>query len=168
MTPAELLIESFSRIPPIVDRATADLDAQQLAARPGPGTNTIAWLAWHTARGQDVQIADLADSDQVWTSDGWYDRFELPFGPDEMGYGMSAGDVARVVATSDLLTGYLDAVTARTLTYLQTVTADDLDDIVDENWDPKVTRGARLISIVNDCLQHAGQASYARGILDRL
>jgi uncharacterized damage-inducible protein DinB len=168
MTPAELLVDSFSRIPPIVARATADLDAQQLSARPGPGTNTIAWLAWHTARGQDVQIADLAGTDQVWIADGWYDRFELPFGADEMGYGMSAGDVARVVATADLLNGYLEAVTARTTAYLEGVTESDLDDVVDPGWNPPVTRGVRLVSIVDDCLQHAGQASYARGILDRL
>lgn len=168
MTPSDLLIESFSRIPALVDRATDGLDPQQLAARPAPGTNTIAWLAWHTARGQDAQIAALAGSEEVWTADGWYGRFELPFGPDEMGYGMSAGDVTRVVATADLLSGYLEAVTARTVAYLGTVSGDDLDDVVDEEWDPPVTRGARLVSIVNDCLQHAGQANYARGILDRL
>ncbi|ROQ39877.1 uncharacterized protein DUF664 [Frondihabitans sp. PhB188] len=168
MTPAELLTDSFSRVPALIERATADLDAQQLSARPGPGTNTIAWLAWHTARGQDVQIADLAGTEQVWTADGWYDRFELPFGPDEMGYGMSAGDVARVVATPDLLNGYLAAVTEKSAAYLAGVGESDLDDIVDEGWTPPVTRGARLVSIVDDCLQHAGQANYARGILDRL
>lgn len=168
MTPSDLLTDSFSRIPSILDRATDGLDPQQLAARPAVGTNTIAWLAWHTARGQDVQVAALAGSEQVWTSDGWYERFELPFSADEMGYGMSAGDVTRVVATAELLNGYLDAVTAATVAYLATLSADDLDDVVDEAWDPPVTRGARLVSIVNDCLQHAGQASYARGILDRL
>jgi hypothetical protein len=167
MTPAELLVDSFSRVPGIVDRAVDDLDLQQLSARPAIGTNTIAWLAWHIARGQDVQIADLDGREQVWTAGGWYDRFDLPFGPEEMGYGMSAGDVARVVAPRELLTGYLEAVTAKSLRYLEDLDEASLDDIVDENWTPPVTRGARLISIVNDCLQHAGQASYARGILDR-
>jgi hypothetical protein len=80
---------------------------------------------------------------------------------------MSAGDVTRVVATAELLTGYLDEVTDRSRSYLSGLTADSLDDVVDENWDPPVTRGARLVSIVNDCLQHAGQASYVRGILER-
>ncbi|AMM19113.1 hypothetical protein AX769_01880 [Frondihabitans sp. PAMC 28766] len=168
MTPSELLTDSFTRIPAIVERATDGLDAQRLGARPAVGTNTIAWLAWHIARGQDVQVADLAASEQVWTADDWYGRFNLPFGPDEMGYGMSAGDVARVVAPADLLTGYLAAVTARTVAYLATVTESDLDDVIDTNWNPPVTRGSRLVSIVGDCLQHAGQASYARGILDRL
>lgn len=167
MTPAELLIDSFSRIPAIVERAVDDLDAQQLASRPAIGTNTIAWLSWHIARGQDVQIAALAGTDQIWTEGGWYDRFHLPFGPDEMGFGMSAGDVIRVVAPAQLLTGYLDAVTTATRAYLEGLSAEDLDDVVDSGYTPAVTRGARLVSIVNDCLQHAGQASYARGILDR-
>ncbi|MCU1527148.1 MAG: hypothetical protein JWP75_911 [Frondihabitans sp.] len=167
MTPADLLIDSFSRIPAIVDRAVDDLDAQQLASRPAIGTNTIAWLAWHIARGQDVQVAGLDGSEQIWTAAGWYDRFDLPFGPQEMGYGMSAGDVARVVATSELLTGYLDAVTTKTRSYLEGLSDADFDEVVDTSWNPPVTRGARLVSIVNDCLQHAGQASYARGILDR-
>jgi hypothetical protein len=167
MTPAELLIETFLRVPPIIDRAVDDLSAQQLAFRPAAATNTIAWLAWHTARGQDVQIAALEGREEVWTASGWYDRFSLPFGPEEMGFGMSAGDVTRVVATAELLTGYLDEVTQHSRSYLSGLSADSLDDVVDENWNPPVTRGARLVSIVNDCLQHAGQASYVRGILER-
>ena len=31
--------------------------------------------------------------------------------------------------------------------------------------DPPVTLGVRLVSVVNDDTQHAGQASYVRGLL---
>jgi uncharacterized damage-inducible protein DinB len=167
MTPAELLIDSFTRIPPIIGKAIEDLSSEQLAHPPTPGTNTIAWLAWHTARGQDVQIADLAGTEQIWMVSGWYGRFALPFGPDEMGYGMSEGEVTRVIASEALLTGYLTAVTEASTAYLGGLSAEDLDQVIDPNWNPPVTRGARLVSIVNDCMEHAGQASYARGILDR-
>jgi uncharacterized damage-inducible protein DinB len=167
MTPAELLIDSFTRIPPIVGKAIADLSSKQLAYRPAPGTNTIAWLAWHTARGQDVQIADLADTEQIWTASGWYGRFALPFEPDEMGYGMSQDEVTRVIATEALLSGYLTEVTEASTAYLDGLSATNLDEVIDPNWNPPVTRGARLVSVINDCLQHAGQASYARGMLDR-
>jgi Protein of unknown function (DUF664) len=34
-------------------------------------------------------------------------------------------------------------------------------------WDPPVTLAVRLLSVADDCLQHLGQAAYARGILDR-
>jgi hypothetical protein len=43
----------------------------------------------------------------------------------------------------------------------------DLDRVVDKGWDPPVTLGVRLVSVVSDCLQHTGQAAYVRGILER-
>jgi hypothetical protein len=38
---------------------------------------------------------------------------------------------------------------------------------VDTSWDPPVTLGVRLISVVSDDLQHAGQAAFVRGIVTR-
>ncbi|PZF62548.1 hypothetical protein DEI92_03495 [Curtobacterium sp. MCBD17_034] len=165
MTPGELLAEAFARVPETVERAVRNLSEDQLAARPAAGANTLAWLAWHIARGQDAQIADLTGSEQVWTSDGWYDRFGLPFPADALGYGMSRDDVGRVRASSDLLLGYLRATTARTLEYVRGLAPEDLDAVVDEAWDPPVTAGVRLVSILDDCVQHAGQAGYVRGLL---
>ena len=37
--------------------------------------------------------------------------------------------------------------------------------MVDPHWDPPVTAGVRLVSIQGDCLQHLGQAAYAKGLL---
>ncbi|GAB3809212.1 hypothetical protein GCM10027605_43490 [Micromonospora zhanjiangensis] len=37
--------------------------------------------------------------------------------------------------------------------------------MVDERWDPPVTLDVRLVSVVDDDLQHAGQAGYVRGLL---
>ena len=51
--------------------------------------------------------------------------------------------------------------------FLATVTAKDLDRVVDTRWNPPVTLGVRLVSIADDEIQHAGQANYVRGILDR-
>lgn len=165
MTPAELLVEAFSRVPETVGRAVDGLSEDQLASRPAAGANTLAWLAWHIARGQDSQIADLADSEQVWTADGWVERFGLPFPAEALGYGMSRDDVGRVRASAELLNGYLGAVHERTVAYLRTLSADDFETVVDEAWDPPVTVGVRLVSILDDCVQHAGQAGYARGVL---
>lgn len=167
MTPSDVLAEAFSRLPAVAVRAVADLSVDDLAWRPDDEANTIAWLVWHTARGQDVQIADLAASDQVWTADGWAESFALPFSPAEMGYGMSPADVAAVRVDAELLVGYLEAVTLRTRAYLEDLDAASYDDVVDDAWDPPVTAGARLVSILNDCVQHIGQASYVRGLLDR-
>ena len=51
--------------------------------------------------------------------------------------------------------------------YLSDLTPDQLDRIVDRRWNPPVTLGARLISVADDDIQHAGQAAYLRGLLDR-
>ena len=37
--------------------------------------------------------------------------------------------------------------------------------MVDEHWDPPVTLGVRLVSVISDDLQHGGQAAYVRGLL---
>ena len=49
--------------------------------------------------------------------------------------------------------------------YLATVT--DLDRVVDERWDPPVTLGVRLVSVLDDAARHVGQAQYLRGLVDR-
>lgn len=68
---------------------------------------------------------------------------------------------------AELLTGYYDAVHENTLAYVSTLTDDELPRIVDRSWDPPVTLGVRLMSVIADDLQHAGQAAFIRGILQR-
>ena len=164
---SELMSEAFGRIRAVVHSALQDASIEVLTFRADPGANTIAWLIWHLSRVQDGHIAELLDQEQVWTAGGWVDRFDLPFDPEATGYGQSAGDVAAVRADAELLAGYYDAVHARTLGYLPTLTETDLDRIVDTSWNPPVTLAVRLISILSDDLQHAGQASYVRGLAKR-
>ncbi|MBJ7324983.1 MAG: DUF664 domain-containing protein, partial [Rhodococcus sp.] len=106
-------------------------------------------------------------SEQVWTSDSWFERFGLPFDKSDIGYGQSSSDVAQVTSSAELLREYHDAVHSKTVAYVSGISTDDLDRIVDENWDPPVTLGARLVSVVSDDLQHAGQASYVLGLYTR-
>ncbi|MEZ0448308.1 mycothiol transferase [Cellulomonas sp. ICMP 17802] len=167
MDVVELLVESYGRVEGVLERAVRGLGVDELAFRPDPRANSIAWLAWHAGRGQDAQVADVAGVAQVWTAQGWADRFGLPFDVSVTGYGQSADEVGRVRVTGDLLLGYYRAVAAQTEAYLRDLTPDDLDAVVDERWDPPVTLGVRLVSVVGDSLQHAGQASYVRGLLER-
>jgi hypothetical protein len=165
---AQLLEEAYGRIPDLVHQAVEGLDTQRLAARVDERANSIGWLVWHLARVQDDHVAAVAGIEQVWTSAGWRERFGLPFPAGDIGYGHSAEDVARVrVDGPGLLTGYYDAVHEQTLSYLRGLKDDALDAAVDERWDPPVTLAVRLISVLSDDLQHAGQAAFARGVLDR-
>ena len=165
MTPAELLTDVFDRILQTAGAAVDGLSDELLATRPARESNTIAWLVWHLARVQDDHIADAAGQEQVWTAQGFVDRFDLPLDSGATGYGMSGEEVGHVRVGAELLTDYLRAVHEATTAYLAGLTPEDLDRIVDERWDPPVTLGVRLVSVVSDDLQHAGQAAYVRGLL---
>ena len=163
---ADLLAEALGRVRESVHQAVDGLNPDQLAYRLDEGANSIAWLVWHLTRIQDDHVAHVAGSDQVWTSGGWAERFGLPFDQSATGYGHTTKDVAAVrVESPDLLTGYYDAVHERTLDYLSGLSEEDLDRVVDERWDPPVTLGVRLVSVVNDDTQHVGQAAFLRGVL---
>ncbi|MFC6594039.1 mycothiol transferase [Kitasatospora paranensis] len=168
MTSADLLADAFDRIRETVHGAVRGLGPDDLAARLDGGANTVAWLVWHLTRIQDDHVADVAGAEQLWTADGWADRFALPLPPGDTGYGHGPDEVAAVrVGSADLLTGYHDAVHARTAAYVRTLRDTDLGRVVDERWDPPVTLGVRLVSVVSDDLQHAGQAAFVRGALLR-
>ena len=168
MTSAELLVDAFGRIRGVVHRVVDGLGPEQLAARLDPEANSIAWLVWHLTRIQDDHLADAFGGEQVWTAQGWTARFGLPFDPRDTGYGHRADDVDAVrVSSAALLTGYHDAVHEQTTRYLGQLTDDELARIVDRSWDPPVTLGVRLVSVIADDLQHAGQAALIRGILQR-
>lgn len=165
MKTSELLLESFDRIKDGVHRMVAGLDVHALTYRPGPDANTIAWLVWHLTRIQDDHVSDLAEREQTWAANGFAELFGLPFAPGATGYGQSSADIAAVRLDADQLIGYHDAVQARSREFLAGVDDSTLDRIVDRSWDPPVTEGVRLVSVVSDSLQHLGQAGYVRGLL---
>ncbi len=168
MDVAGLLLELYGRIPPLVRHSVDGLDAEQLATPLVAGANPIGWLAWHLARVQDHHVAELLDTEQVWVGGDWAGRFGLAPDPSNIGFGHRDADVAAVRPDGpEVLIEYLDAVQARTTAMLQDLGPADLDRIVDRRWDPPVTLGVRLVSIADDSLQHAGQAAYLRGIIDR-
>ena len=168
MEAADLLLDAFDRVRSAVHAAVEGLTGEQLAARLDPDSNTVAWLVWHLTRVQDDHVADVAGVEQVYTAQGWVERFAFPFSKAAIGYGHSSEDVAAVrVDDPALLVGYYDSVHDQTLRYVRGLTGADLDRVVDEAWDPPVTLAVRLVSVVNDDLQHAGQAAFVRGVLDR-
>src|SRR5580692_674509 len=168
MTTAELLEDAFGRIRELVHRSVDNLSPDRLNLRPGGQANSITWLTWHLTRIQDDHIADAAKTGQVWIAGGWAARFGLPFDEADTGYGHGVTEVAALqVDSGELLTSYHDAVYQQTLDYIGGLTDADLDRVVDERWDPPVTLGVRLVSVISDDLQHVGQAAYLRGLADR-
>jgi len=165
MTSAELLVDAVGRIRKVIHQVVDGLTSEQLAFRVAPEANSIAWLVWHLTRIQDDHLAHAFHGEQVWTAEGWMKRFGLPFDPLDTGYGHRSDDIEAVRVGSGELVGYHDAVHQQTTRYLSQLTDADLARIVDRSWDPPVTLGVRLVSVVADDLQHAGQAAFVRGIL---
>ena len=166
MEQSDLFIDAFGRLPQAVRRAVHGLDAGALNHRPYPQGNSISWLIWHLARSEDAQIAPLAGHQQAWTAEGWFERVGLPLAVEDTGYGHTSEQVAEVrVQSAEVLLEYYQAVHSRTAAFVSGVTGQDLDKVVDTAWDPPVTLGVRLVSILGDGLEHVGQAAYLRGML---
>jgi uncharacterized damage-inducible protein DinB len=166
MDVAQLLVEIYDRLPPLVRDAVDGLTPAQLVEQPAPDANTVGWLIWHTARVVDDHIADVMGVGQLWAEGDWAARFGLEPDVSNIGYGHTAEEMARVRPESAAaLTEYFDAAHARAVGWLATLKAGDLDRVVDTRWDPPVTLGVRLVSVADDSLQHVGQAAYVRGSL---
>lgn len=163
----DILIEAFGRIHGLVHRVVEGATDEQLTYRPDADANSVAWLVWHLTRVMDDHVSELAGSDQEWTAAGWADRFGLPFHPDETGYGHSSEKVGQVRASGDLLIGYHDAVQEASVAYLRGLDPQALDRIIDRSWDPPVSAGVRLVSVIGDSMQHIGQAAYVLGMESR-
>ena len=158
-----VLTEGFGRIAELYPDIADGLDERGLHERPGGTGNPIGWLLWHLARVQDHHVADLAGQPQVWET--WQERFGFDNGTDDVGYGHTSEQVDAIRITDpELLVGYHREVTLATARYLETVDERELEREVDQDWDPPVTAGQRLVSIIGDCLQHLGQAAYVKGL----
>ncbi|TFV33626.1 DUF664 domain-containing protein [Streptomyces sp. T1317-0309] len=145
--------------------AVDGLGPDELNARPVEDANSIAWLVWHLTRVQDDHVADAASLEQVWLSQGWEKRFGLGLPARTRGTDTAPGRSPASRwnrATCYRLLRRRARADARVRAGL---TAKDFERIVDERWDPPVSLGVRLVSVLSDDLQHAGQAAYVRGLL---
>lgn len=165
MTPAQLLSDGFGRILESGTAVVAGLSLGDLARRPGHEANSIGWLVWHLTRVQDDHVAEVAGQPQVWTEQDFVRRFDLPLQVTDTGFGHTRDQVDVVRADADTLTAYLLAVHEQTAAFLAGVSEADLDRVVDTRWDPPVTLGVRLVSVLDDDARHVGQAEYVRGLL---
>lgn len=168
MRAADLAIDAFSRIEEDLARILAGLTTDQLRWQPRPDANPIGWLVWHLTRVQDAQISQLAGWEQAWTAAGWAARFGRAAAPRDLGFGDTPDQVAAFdPGDADTLLAYYRAVWSRTRSYLEACSDDELDRVLNEpRWNPMPTVGVRIVSTINDCTQHVGQAAYVRGLLE--
>ena len=167
MTGTQLLLDAFGRIPETVHSVVDGLTAEELTLRLDPKANSIAWLVWHLSRIEDDHVAAVAGRSQVWASAGWARRWGLPFENSDTGFGHTAKQVAAVTGDAAMLLGYFDAVHAMATGFVLGLSDADLNRVVDENWDPPVTLGVRLVSVAGHNFEQAAQADFIRGVVER-
>ncbi|MBK0419003.1 DUF664 domain-containing protein [Leucobacter sp. CSA1] len=164
MNAIEILTDLAERTRESAEALRPSLTPELLNAHPHHD-NSVAWLLWHAARELDEQLSHLSGDEPVWTAQGFEQRFALGTAAHEIGYGHSSAEARAIrVDDAELLLEHLDAVVAAQLSYLRTLSDASLDEIVDEQWDPPVSRGARLVSISVDAITHVGQAAYITGM----
>ena len=161
----DLLEDGYSRVLKVLESALDGLGSDDLNWQPRPDCNSIGWLTWHLTRVQDDHIASLMGEEQLWTRDGWHARFNLTPDSKDIGFGHTPEQVAEFKSPDiQTLLDYHRAVLERTKRYFLTLSNSDLDRELDEPWyQPLPTVGVRLISVLADSLQHAGQVAYVRG-----
>ena len=163
----DLILDGYRRIFEILETSLDGLTQQDLDEQPCPDCNSMGWLAWHLTRVQDDHIADLMGEEQLWLKEGWHARFKRPPDPGDIGWGHTSEQVAAFRSPgADVLLDYHRAVLERTRRYIAGLATEELSRELDEPWfQPLPTVGVRLVSVMSDDLQHAGQISYIRGLL---
>ncbi len=165
-----MLVDSLSRSRQRLGRALDGVTIEQANTPPvpdiAPRTNSLTWLAWHTAREIDLQVAPLAGVEPVWVSHGHRERLALDLPDDTQDWRHTPQEAAKVVVPDlSVLTAYLDDAYEMATTYLRSLDPASLDEVIDTTWDPPVTRAVRLTSVIDDAAQHSGQAVYTRRLL---
>jgi uncharacterized damage-inducible protein DinB len=163
-----LIADALGRVNAILHRSLEGASAEMLCQMPAPHANSMAWLTWHLTRTQDHHISNLAGQSHLWISKGWDARFGLELDDTETGRGQTFEQVAAFkVESAEVLLAYQDATFEQSKAYLATLKPADMDRELNEpQYDPPPTVGVRLVSIVSDNTQHAGQVVYLRGYFE--
>ena len=166
MEAKDIVIDALERIRSILHRTLAGLTLDEIQRQPTPDSNSIAWLTWHLTRVQDNGISGLFGQEQAWISQGWHAQFGMAPDPDNEGQGHTPQQVAALRAPSiQTLLDYHDSVSTRSKTFVGGLAPADFNRELDEpQYQPRPTVGVRLVSILSDNLQHAGQVAYLRGV----
>jgi uncharacterized damage-inducible protein DinB len=145
-------------------RAVDGLSHNELIWRPGPECNSIGLILFHQTRFEDSFVQGrIVGKPQVWESDKWYEKLNMPASESGSGYTTEQLAAFRVPELKDLL-GYADAVRAKTLEYLKSAPNNEFDRVINMPRFGDVAVGVLLTLVIVHMAQHAGEIAYLRGI----
>jgi hypothetical protein len=147
------------------------IDALTLDELHEPPAPSIAWQVWRMGRSLDHNFSPLLKRDQLWITDSWHQRFDLPADDKDFQPGFPpANDLVTSfrVADKQQLADYFDATYALVTEYLATLTPDDLDTEIDAHrYATPPTIGIRLVSVGSSISHSAGAIRYRNWMAGR-
>ena len=155
---------TFTRSVNSIKQATTGLSDEQLYFQPIQDTNSIAWLAWHLSRRKDYYSSKLVGDEQVWVTEGWYQRFGMT--AEETGLGHTPEQVTAFRPAPALLFGYVEAANNAAMDRISRLRPELLDREVELDANRGMRPAWQMFNpMISDCLQHLGQISYLRGVI---
>ena len=149
MTLNEFIEDAFNTEHEYLMDALGDLTPEELMWRAGPEANPIGWILWHMTRVEDMWFQFFIQRQtEIWELDGWNEKFGLP---------------TRAYDLSEML-NYGEAVRAATLSYLKTVTPEQMDEVPREAR-PEMSVGRIFRQVVGEVYQHQGHIAYLKGLV---
>ena len=96
------------------ERTLTGLSDEQMRVRPREDLNSIAWLVWHIARGEDIMVNRVLGGRAQVFDDAWLKRLGIT--RRDFGIGMTSAEVSDLTRQIDVgaLREYRDAVGLRT------------------------------------------------------
>ncbi len=166
----QLVMDIFDRIAEQLEQVLEGLTPEELNRQPAPGANTIGWLTWHLTRSHDRNMSEVMEKEQLWTSDKWHARFNRAPDPAETGSGHTPEEMSAFRAPdSQTVMEYHRAVQERIKDYIGTALTET--ELERESYSPTFDGTSpvlrRITGVINDGLQHLGQAAYVRGLITK-
>jgi len=166
METSDFILDTLDCLQKAVTTAVNGLSYEELTWRPGAEANSIGFTLWHQLRCEDAFIQDMIQrKPQVWVSEKWYEKLNLPENPEDVGYEYTAEQVAafHVPELNDLL-GYAEATRSRTVEYLKAMAPDKFDQVIQTHFFGELTVGHIFAILLCEITQHIGQIAYLRGL----
>lgn len=162
----DLFVDSYDEAFKSVERALDGLSQEDLDLQSRPDCNSIGWTTWHQARELDGLISSITGEEQLWTRDGWHEKFNRSADPLDSGTGHTSEQVAEFNSPdAKTLLEYYQAALEKAKLSIASLSSSDLSRKIDDPWAQYFpTVGSRLLIALTEVLQHAGQVGYIRGL----
>ena len=160
------ILDNLNRIQRALTEVLDSLTYEELTWQPDDEANSIGFLLWHITRCEDTYIQSLILlQSQVWISERWYDRMNLPDNPWSNGSEYTAEQIAdfRVPELTDLIK-YAETVRKSTIDFLENLTPEKSEVVVAHEEFGGISVGGLLSYMLSELTQHIGQIAYIRGL----